>query len=375
MKILLVASLLLAPLLAPGQEAPRIKIVKSSRLNIAITGLTGADLETLRRDLVNSGFFAITEPDTAQFTAAATTAGGLSGTVTDGKGGTPLSKSYGTAGRAAIHRFADDIVAALTGSRGIASTKIAFVSTRTGKKEIYTCDADGANLVQLTHDGGISVSPCLSPDGQSLVYTGYQSGYPDVYRITLGSGARTRILKFPGTNSGARFSPDGGRLAVTLSKDGNPEIYITSAGGGSPRRLTRTRGVESSPTWSPDGSEIIFSSDEGGSPQLYRLPASGGSPARLATGSTYNTEPDWSADGRRIAFNTRVEGSFSIAVLDLQDGSSRTVAEGEDPVWGANSRHIIFASGGSLTMLDTQTGTKVTIVGGLGRVSEPTWSR
>ena len=118
-----------------------------------------------------------------------------------------------------------------------------------------------ANVLQLTHDNAISVSPALSADGRRLAYTGYQSGYADIYLIDLGSGARNRIIKFPGTNSGAAFSPDGNRIACTISKDGNPEIYVTGINGDSPFRLTRSRGVESSPTWSPNGSEIIYSSD------------------------------------------------------------------------------------------------------------------
>ncbi len=359
---------------ASAEDTPRIKIVKSSKLSVAITGLSGSDLETLKRDLVNSGYFSIAQGAQGEVAVNATASGDLRGTVMR-DGNVSLSKSYGGGGRAAIHRFADDIVHAITGARGIASTKLAFVGTRTGKKEIYTCDADGSNLVQLTHDGSISVSPGLSPDGQTLVYTGYQSGYADVYRIQLASGARTRILKYPGTNSGAKFSPDGGKLAVTLSKDGNPEIYVTGSGGGLPRRITRTPGVESSPTWSPDGSELIYSSDDSGSPQLYRASASGGSPVRLSTGFSYNTAPSWSPDGKRVAFNTRGGGSFAVAILELDGGSVRTVGEGEGPVWGADSRHLVFASGGSLVKLDTQSGTRTTLVSGAGRVSEPTWSR
>jgi TolB protein len=375
MRLAIASLLILLPSLTPAEEQPRIRIVKSSKLNIAITGLAGGDLETLRRDLTGSGYFSVTSGNQAEFTANAAVSGELHGTVTASDGKVSLSKNYAGSGRTAVHRFADDIVQALTGARGIASTKIAFVGTRTGKKEIYTCDADGSNLVQLTHDGTISVSPGISPDGQSLVYTGYQSGYADVYRIALGSGSRSRIVKFPGTNSGAKFSPDGGRLALTLSKDGNPEIYVTSSGGGSPRRITHTPGVESSPTWSPDGTELIYSSDDSGTPQLYRVSASGGSPQRLSTGFGYNTAPNWSPDGKKVAFNTRGGGSFSVAILDLQNNSVRTVGEGEGPAWGADSRHLIFASGSSLVMLDTQNGTRTSIVSGAGKISEPTWSR
>ena len=105
------------------------------------------------------------------------------------------------------------------------------------------------------------------------------------------------------------------------------------------------------------------------------MSAAGGTPQKLATGFGYNTAPSWSPDGKKVAFNTRSGGSFSVAVLDLDGGATRTVGEGEGPAWGADSRHLIFASGSSLVMLDTQTGTRTTLVGGAGKISEPTWSR
>ncbi len=375
---LLPLSIPLLPLRA--QEPPVITVTKSDKLSIAVAGLGGpegaAAIKTLQNDLAMSGYFTVTPADRAQFVVSGS-AGGASveGKVADHGGKTVLSQTFSGSGKTKVHRFADSIVETITGNRGIASTKIAFVGTRTGKKEIYTADADGAGVTQLTKDGAISVAPSLSPDGRSLVYTGYQSGYADVYEIELGSGARNRIIKYPGTNSGAAYSPDGGRIAVTMSKDGNPELYTTSSGGGGARRLTRTPGVESSPTWSPDGSELIYSSDDRGGPQLFRVSASGGSGRPLSTGHGYNTEPNWSPDGKKIAFNVRGGGAFQVAILDLAGGGTRIVGEGQDPVWGADSRHLIFASGGSLVMLDAQTGARTTIVSGLGKVSEPTWSR
>ena len=370
MKKLLIFTLLACSPLARAQETPTITISKSDKLSISITGLSPADAKVLSNDLAMSGYFNVTSPASAAFVVSRL------GTVADRGGKTVLSKAYdGPNGRGLVHAFADDIVETLTGNKGIARTIIAFAATRTGRKEIYTADADGANVKQLTSDNNISVAPSLSADGRTLAYTGYKSGYADVYEIDLGSGARNRIIKFPGTNSGAAYSPDGGKIAVTMSKDGNPELYVTSAGGGGARRLTRTAGVESSPTWSPDGAEIIYSSDDRGGPQLFRISASGGSARLLPTGQSYNTEPNWSPDGKRVAFNTRGSGGFAVAILDLGSGSTRTVGEGQDPVWGADSRHLIYASGGALILLDAQTGQKTTLLSGLGKISEPTWSR
>src|SRR6516164_5273970 len=305
----------------------------------------------------------------------AATGSSFSARANEKTGGVILQKSYSGDMRHAVHHFTDDLVETLTGQKGIASSRVAFVSDRSGHKEIYICDYDGANILQLTHDGVISVSPALSPDGRKLAYTGYQSGYADIYLVDLTTGTRNRIIKFPGTNSGAAFSPDGSHIACTLSKDGNPEIYVTGLNGESPRRLTRTRGVESSPTWSPNGSEIIYSSDEKGSPLLYRISAGGGSGRLLSTGYNYNTEPNWSPDGKKVVFNVR-SGGFEVAVLDLDSGSTRIASsDGESPTWGPNSRHVIFARGTGLYLLDTVTGHETRLIGDLGRVSEPTWSR
>lgn len=366
-----VVAALVAQLASAAEEIPAITVSKSDKLPIAVTGLSPADAKVLSNDLAMSGSFSIVPQDKAQFIASGS--GALQGTVKDRSGKTVLQNAYSGSARGRVHAFADDIVETLTGTKGIAGTKIAFVATKTGKKEIYTCDADGSNVVQLTRDNAISVAPNLSPDGRKLAYTGYQSGYADVYEINLGSGARNRILKYPGTNSGAAYSPDSGRIAVTLSKDGNPELYVTG-GIGTARRLTRTAGVESSPTWSPDGSEIIYSSDDRGGPQLFRIGAGGGSARLVSTGHNYCTEPNWSPDGKKVAFNSR-GGGFQVTILDLANGGTRTVGQGQDPVWGANSRHLIFASGTSLVLLDTLTGQRTNLVSGLGRISEPTWSR
>ncbi len=359
-------------------EEPTITVSKSDKINLTISPLTGGDgavaTKTLQNDLALSGYFVL--GGNASFTARGTASGGnLEGQVVDRGGGTVLSKNYSGSARENAHRFADDIIDTLTGNKGFATTKIAFIATRSGKKEVYVADYDGSNARQMTHDGVISVHPSISPDGLRIAYTGYQSGYPDVYVIDLASGARNRIVNFPGTNSGAAFSPNGDRIALTVSKDGNPELYVVGASGGGARRLTHTRGVESGPTWSPSGSEIIYSSDNGGSPQLYRVSASGGSGQLISTGHSYCTEPNWSPDGKKVAFNVRGGGEFQIAIGDLGGGGSRVVSSGENPVWGADSRHIIFTQGGALYMLDTVTSHKSKILDGLGRITEPSWSR
>ena len=363
---------------ASAEETPTITVSKGDRINLSLTPLGGGEgaaaTKTLQHDLELAGYFTMSA--NASYTAKGSASGGsLQGQVVDHSGGTVLSKTYSGSALENAHRFADDIVETLTGNKGIAGSKIAFIATRSGKKEVYVGDYDGSNVKQLTHDGVISVHPSISPDGRRIAYTGYQSGYPDVYVIDLASGARNKVVNFPGTNSGASFSPDGGRLALSVSKDGNPELYTVSASGGGARRLTHTHGVESGPTWGPSGDEIIYSSDDHGSPQLYRIAAGGGSGQMISTGHSYCTEPSWSPDGKKVAFNVRGGGEFQIAILDLSGGGTRVLSSGENPAWGADSRHIIFAQSGGLYMLDTVTARKIEILSGVGKITEPSWSR
>ena len=362
-------------------EAPTITISKSDSIALALAPITGGDgpaiTKTVQNDLALSGFFTLTDANKAGMIVSGAAAGSLQGKVVDHSGGNVLLRSYNGGAREKAHAFANDIIETITGNRGMAGSKIAFIATRSGRKELYTADYDGANVRQLTHDGNLSVGPALSPDGRRIAYTSYLQGYADIYTIDLAGGSRSRIVKFPGTNSGAAFSPDGGQIACTVSRDGNPELYVVSASGGGAQRLTHTQGVESSPSWSPDGSELVYSSDDRGTPQLYRISASGGSGRLIPVGYNYCTKPSWSPDGKKIAFNIRQSGTFQIAALDLGSNIVRLLTGGDDardPVWGPDSRHVLYTQGGALMMADAQNGRKTKVLDGLGAISEPTWS-
>jgi TolB protein len=95
----------------------------------------------------------------------------------------------------------------------------------------------------------------------------------------------------------------------------------------------------------------------------------------LSTGHNYCTEPNWSPDGKRIAFNVRSGGEFQVAVMDAQGGGGRIVTSGENPAWGPDSRHIIVAQSGALYLIDTVTSRKTKALDGVGKITEPSWSR
>ena len=112
--------------------------------------------------------------------------------------------------RTIAHRFADEIIARLgSGINGIAESQIYFVSTRSGTKEIWSMDYDGANQKQLTKLGSIGLSPRISPDGTRLAFSslGKDSWQIRMYSLELG-----RMVTFPhfgGDNFSPAWASDG----------------------------------------------------------------------------------------------------------------------------------------------------------------------
>jgi TolB protein len=273
----------------------------------------------------------------------------------------------GTSTRNALLRAADVAVTRTIGLRGFFASRLAFISERTGKREIYISDLFFGEAQQITHDHALTVSPRWSPDGRRILYTGYfQSGRPDVFQLVSDGGVWRREIfaSFQGTNMSAQFSPDGTRVAMVLSGEGNPDIYVSNAEGRAVSRRTRSDTAKASPCWSPDGTQLVFTSQPG--PQLYIMSSSGGPAQRLFTNiSTYCAEPDWSrGDPNKLALTIAVGRRYQIAVYDFSTRTSTQVSHAPyyamQPCWLADGRHLLYTSrtpgSSSIWILDTVSG-------------------
>jgi len=248
--------------------------------------------------------------------------------------------------RRMAHRIADEVVYQFTGERGVADTKIAYVSTISGTKELYMMDYDGHNVVRLTTNSSINLTPAWRPDGQALAFTSYQREYPYLFLLFPFEGRQELLQGWPGLNTAPAWAPDGQSLAYTLSKDGNPEIYVLRTKTGEIRRLTNHRTIDTDPTWSPTGREIAFTSDRGGTPQVYIMDAEGANVRRLTFEGGYNVQPRWSPRGDQIAYTSR-QGNFDLWVINVDGSNLRRLTSGSDnesASWAPNGRHLVFAS-------------------------------
>jgi Tol biopolymer transport system component/DNA-binding winged helix-turn-helix (wHTH) protein len=137
-------------------------------------------------------------------------------------------------------------------------SKIVFESTRSGAKEIWICDADGANAQQLTHFGNF-------------------------------------------TTGTARWSPDGNFIVFDSRVEGEANLYLIDPRGGVPRKLQIDVRSNSMPSWSHDGAWIYFVHDDDAlNPTVWKVSSSGGHAVQIAgRDSNYALE---SADGKYVYF-------------------------------------------------------------------------
>ena len=135
--------------------------------------------------------------------------------------------------------------------------RIVFSSNRSGARELWVCDADGSNPIQITHFGG---PPAGTP----------------------------------------RWSPNGREIAFDGRPDGNADVFVVNAEGSNLRRLTETPGEDARPAWSPDGKTIYFSSNRGGQQEIWRMPAEGGQPTQITKHGGFIAMP--SHDGQWLIY-------------------------------------------------------------------------
>ena len=255
-----------------------------------------------------------------------------------------------TGWRRIAHKVSDAVYSRITGEGGYFDSRVVYVSESGAKnqrrKRLAIMDYDGSNVQYLTDSASIVLAPRFSPTGDRVLYTSYETGFPRIYLLDVGSVQRRVLQEQDGTMSFApRFSPDGQTVVYSISEGSNTDIFAMSLGSGQSRRLTNTPAIETAPSFSPDGSQIVFESDRSGSQQLYIMPIGGGDARRISTGKGRYGTPVWSPRGDLVAFTKQTEGRFHIGVMRTDGSEERLLTASfldESPTWAPNGRVIMF---------------------------------
>ena len=251
-----------------------------------------------------------------------------------------------------LFKFCDSVIKELTGEQGIASSRIAFVSSNNRAKEVFVTDILGLHFRQVTRHHGLVVSPRFTPDGRFLCYSSYHSGNQNLYITDLRQNVTTLTLsRHRGMNLASSWSPDGRTMIATLSVSGNPDLYLMDSRGNILERLTKNEGANVSASYSRDGRRIVFVSDRSGKPHLYLMDLASKKVQRLTFSGQENTDPDWSPKEDLIVYSSLVGGNYQICTLKPIPNAAPTQitkdsSNKEQPSWSADGNQIVFSKQG-----------------------------
>jgi Tol biopolymer transport system component len=235
-----------------------------------------------------------------------------------------------------------------------------------GSSDVWKCRPDGADLMQLTHDGCCAGGPCWSPgsqfiafqreDGNSSVICRVDSGGDNCIELTstldgyaesptwtaggdivyqsLRDGEQASVWLMDSAGQGKTelrgeaqggsdciepsVSPEGQRLVYVRTSSDADEVWIDSIGVSPPYSHllgTTSSGEYHNPIFSPDGRYVLFTESDVYGSRVVEVPADGGSADALTGWSDDRSAQAPSHNGRWVAGQAVDTSTSETAVL------------------------------------------------------------
>jgi Tol biopolymer transport system component len=179
----------------------------------------------------------------------------------------------------------------------------------------------------------VNSSGSFSPDGRYFAIAAKRKQHEDLVILDARRGREDRRIQVPlnGVET-PTWSPDGQQLVFVGFDGGLSDLFVINRDGNGLRRLTHDKYADLLPAWSPDGKTIAFTTDRGGSTDFDELRFGN---MRLALyhldGGTIevlphmdegkNVNPVWAPDGRSLAFVSDRTGISDLYLYDLNENA------------------------------------------------------
>ncbi len=212
--------------------------------------------------------------------------------------------------------------------------------------DIFTANADGTKVKQLTKTKGYDAEATLSPNGKSIVFTSTRDGDLDIYTMDTKGKNVKRLTTALGYDGGPFFSPDGkqivyrayhpktedeiarykDRLANDLIEPNNFELWVMNADGSNKRQITDLGDASFAPYFTPDGKSIIFCTNHFATDQQKRnfdlaiINLDGTGLEQITFNESFDGFPMFSPDGKKLVFasnrNAKTQGDTNVFIAD-----------------------------------------------------------
>jgi hypothetical protein len=219
-----------------------------------------------------------------------------------------------------------------------------------GSKPLESCH------ISSVVDSTVSQSDImLSPDGKRLAFVSPRTGYREIYVANADGSDQEALTSMGPTSLGSpRWSPDGRWIAFDRYENGHSVIYAIRAEGGQPRRLTNPEGSDTRPSWSHDGKWMYFSSNRGGQNGIWKIawPGSDSKPEPVAQLSARTATPAASvfeaAEGKQLLYND----AAGICSLPAGGGDPKLIAPNVlGSQWAVAGHSLYFVRRGDVQSL------------------------
>lgn len=223
-------------------------------------------------------------------------------------------------------------------------TRIAFAANPEGHFHIYSMNADGSGLSQITSSSNDEVEPAWLPDGTALAFTEENKNLlgkeATLRTIDLKTkNIRTIVPEFKRSHGLADFSPTAPLAAFTGHRFIGWDVFILDIRENKYRALTEG-GISCRARFSKDGRRLAYvSSRADGKGDIWSMNPDGSDDIQLTErNETYDYFPAWAPDGEHIVFcsstqNSPKQGRWSLFLLKV--GTRRVM-----PLFSSSARDL-----------------------------------
>lgn len=296
--------------------------------------------------------------------------------------------------------YAANPVAMPDGKHVIYERRSMDIMTDSLRRNLWMASLDGSQQIPLLSDSENHFSPIFSADGSKMAYLSTKEGKVQIYSQDLATGYTARVTDVAMTPNNISFSPDGKQIAFSMftpnkakpmfnldfkpegaqwadsahyidqtlfqrdgagmNRPGNMHIYVVPAIGGTPRQITSSAyDFSGSIEWSKNADQLIVSANTRNddfdvlNSDLLSIDLKTADVTKLTNTSGPESSPKLSPNGGKIAFIGFEDNGKSSQLNQLYtmntDGSGvqsltpnldRSVA---DITWAENGKGVYFS--------------------------------